>query len=127
MTRERKPIEHGTNSGWSRHYADGDVDRWKAGKIPPCEPCIAAHNRYNAQWRANRAAPRPRRENTSIYRKRATSRVPHHVLGVLLASAPDDVALWAEQHLPPFVVERATWHAEHTDDLPSETADRSAA
>jgi hypothetical protein len=125
----RKPIDHGTNSGWSRHYADGDVDRWRAGEIPRCEPCIKAHARYNAEWRTNHPAPRVERaprDKTATYTKRAASRVPNHVLGVLLASAPDEVAAWAERHLSPAVVERAWWHAENTDDLPT-SADRSVA
>lgn len=125
--RARKPIEHGTNSGWSRHYADGDVDRWKAGEIQPCEPCIQAHNRYNAQWRAGRSATRVPREKRSVYTKRATTLVPNHVLGVLLASTSREVSDWAARHLSPFILERAHWHAAHTTDLPPETADRSAA
>lgn len=127
MTRARKPVDHGTNPGWSRHYADGDVDRWNAGTLARCEPCIAAHAAYNRAWRAKRTESRPRPRPSSFYRKRAAVIVPNHVLGLLLASAPAEVTDWATAHLSASVVERALWHAEHTDDLPADTTDRRAA
>lgn len=52
--RARKPIKHGTNTGWTRHSKRGDVALWNSGKLPRCQPCTKAHKNYVRENRAIR-------------------------------------------------------------------------
>jgi hypothetical protein len=123
--RERTPIKHGTNRGYARHVARGHVKLWASGEMDRCQACVEAHRVYDAERRARKRRHQPERElrPPAHWRRTIASRIPNDVLGELLLHVPDDVELWAREHLGNDTVDRALWWVGRTDRRPGPAVD----